>query len=335
MKFTGDCVLVYNDYHCEGKFGFMEKSIAVLVPCYNEENTINDVVKAFNKTLPNAIIYVYNNNSNDKTVSVAEKAGAVVRHEYRQGKGNVVRSMFRDIDADCYILVDGDNTYPAKAAIIMSRLILEGKADMVIGDRLSSTYFVENKRRFHNFGNKLVRQCINFLWKPQEPILDVMSGMRAFSPLFVKSFSVLSKGFEIETEMTIHALDHNFLICNVPIQYRDRPQGSHSKLNTYSDGVKVLLTIFNLFRDYKPLKFFVSLAIILGFISILLFLPVFTEFLKTGLVPRFPTLIVSVVMMLAAFLSIVCGLILDTNAKNSRKNFEIQLNIIKMLLYKG
>jgi glycosyltransferase involved in cell wall biosynthesis len=305
------------------------------VPCYNEENTINDVVKAFKKTLPNAIIYVYNNNSTDKTVSVAEKAGAVVRHEYRQGKGNVVRSMFRDIDADCYILVDGDNTYPAKAAIIMSRLILEGKADMVIGDRLSSTYFVENKRRFHNFGNKLVRQCINFLWKPQEPILDVMSGMRAFSPLFVKSFSVLSKGFEIETEMTIHALDHNFLICNVPIQYRDRPQGSHSKLNTYSDGVKVLLTIFNLFRDYKPLKFFVSLAIILGFISILLFLPVFTEFLKTGLVPRFPTLIVSVVMMLAAFLSIVCGLILDTNAKNSRKNFEIQLNIIKMLLYKG
>lgn len=310
----------------------MDRKIAVLIPCYNEEQTIKDVVCAFQKVLPDAVVYVYNNNSIDKTVLIAENSGAVVCHEYRQGKGNVVRSMFRDIEADCYIMVDGDNTYPADAAITMCQLVLDKKADMVIGDRLSSTYYRENKRRFHNFGNDLVCKCINFLWKPKEPILDVMTGMRAFSSLFVKSFPVLSKGFEIETEMTIHALDNNFLICSVPIQYKDRPHGSYSKLNTYRDGAKVLLTIFNLFRDYKPLIFFGTLALFLGVVSITLFLPVFSEFLKTGLVPRFPTLIVSVVMMLSAFLSLVCGLILDTHAKNYRKNFEVQMNIIKMLL---
>ena len=312
----------------------MKTRIAVLVPCYNEENTIREVVTSYRSNLSDAVVYVYNNNSGDKTAAIAEQAGAVVRHEYRQGKGNVVRSMFRDIDADCYLLVDGDNTYPADAAPEMCRLIFEGKADMVIGDRLSSTYFAENKRRFHGFGNELVRMFINFLWKPKEPVLDVMTGMRAFSPLFVKSFPVLSQGFEIETEMTIHALDHNFMISSLPIQYKDRPRDSHSKLNTYRDGAKVLLTIFNLFRDYKPLKFFGTLAVLLCVISLVLFSPVFAEFLKTGLVPRFPTLIVSVVMMLAAFLSIVCGLILDTNAKNRRKNFEVQLNIIKMILNK-
>ena len=310
----------------------MDKQIAVLVPCYNEEKTIYDVVSSFKNVLPEAVIYVYNNNSTDNTAFIAKKYGAVVCDEFRQGKGNVVRSMFRDIDADCYLLVDGDNTYPAAAALEMCNLVLEGKADMVIGDRLSSTYFIENKRMFHNFGNDLVRKFINFLWKPKDPILDVMTGMRAFSPLFVKSFPVLSKGFEIETEMTIHALDNNFLICSIPIQYKDRPLGSHSKLNTYRDGAKVLLTIFNLYKDYKPLKFFGVLAVFLGIFSLILFIPVFTEFLKTGLVPRFPTLIVSVVLMLAAFLSIVCGLILDTNAKNSRKHFEVQLNIIKMML---
>jgi len=310
----------------------MDKQIAVLVPCYNEEKTIYDVVSSFKNVLPEAVIYVYNNNSTDNTAFIAKKYGAVVCDEFRQGKGNVIRSMFRDIDADCYLLVDGDNTYPAAAALEMCNLVLEGKADMVIGDRLSSTYFIENKRMFHNFGNDLVRKFINFLWKPKDPILDVMTGMRAFSPLFVKSFPVLSKGFEIETEMTIHALDNNFLICSIPIQYKDRPLGSHSKLNTYRDGAKVLLTIFNLYKDYKPLKFFGALAIFLGIFSLILFIPVFTEFLKTGLVPRFPTLIVSVVLMLAAFLSIVCGLILDTNAKNSRKHFEVQLNIIKMML---
>ena len=312
----------------------MNNRIAVLVPCFNEQKTINDVVSSFKTALPNAAVYVYDNNSTDSTAQIAQKAGAVVCHEYRQGKGNVVRSMFRDIEADCYLIVDGDNTYPADVAPEMCRLVLEGKADMVIGDRLSSTYFKENKRAFHNFGNNLVRKAINFLWRPKEPILDVMTGMRAFSPLFVISFPVLSKGFEIETEMTIHALDHNFLIRSIPVQYKDRPHGSHSKLNTYSDGAKVLLTIFNLFRDYKPLKFFGLLSAILGILSLVLFIPVFSEFLRTGLVPRFPTLIVSVVMMLAAFLSMVCGLILDTNAKNSRKNFEVQLNMIKMLLKK-
>ena len=312
----------------------MDKKIAVLVPCFNEENTVNNVVHSFKATLPMADIYVYDNNSTDATARIAQKAGAVVCREYRQGKGNVVRSMFRDIEADCFIMVDGDDTYPAEAATEMCRLVFDGKADMVIGDRLSSTYFIENKRAFHNFGNDLVRKAINFLWKPKEPVLDVMTGMRAFSPLFVKSFPVLSKGFEIETEMTIHALDHNFLIRSFPIQYKDRPKGSHSKLNTYSDGAKVLLTIFNLFRDYKPLKFFGTLSMVLGIISLFLFLPVLSEFLQTGLVPRFPTLIVSVVMMLAAFLSMVCGLILDTNAKNSRKSFEVQLNLLKLLLKK-
>ena len=312
----------------------MNEQVAILIPCYNEESTVYDVVTSFRQVLPEAVIYVYNNNSSDQTATIAEQAGAIVRHEYRQGKGNVVRSMFRDIDADCYIMVDGDNTYPSVAAKEMCELVLQGKADMVIGDRLSSTYFVENKRLFHSFGNDMVRKVINFLWKPKEPILDVMTGMRAFSPLFVKSFPVLSKGFEIETEMTIHALDNNLLIYSVPVKYKDRPQGSHSKLNTYRDGFKVLLTIFNLFKDYKPLKFFGTFSLVLGIISLVLFIPVFLEFLKTGLVPRFPTLIVSVVMMLAAFLSIVCGLILDTHAKNSRKNFEVQLNIIKMLLKK-
>ena len=310
----------------------IDKQIAVLIPCYNEEKTITETVTTFMKVLPNSKIYVYDNNSSDATAQLAERSGAIVCHEYRQGKGNVTRSMFRDIDADCYIMVDGDNTYPAEAAPEMCNLVLNNVADMVIGDRLSSTYFTENKRPFHGFGNELVRKAINFLWKPNQPILDVMTGMRAFSPLFVKSFPVLSEGFEVETEMTIHALDNNFLIYSIPINYKDRPQGSHSKLNTYKDGAKVLLTIFNLFRYYKPLKFFGTLSVILAFISLALFMPVFLEFLKTGMVPRFPTLIVSVVMMLAAFLSFVCGLILDTHAKSNRKNFEVQLNIIKLLL---
>ncbi len=310
----------------------VESLVAVLVPCYNEEQTVYEVVSAFKKALPDAAVYVYDNNSTDHTAEIAKQAGAIVRHEYRQGKGNVVRSMFRDIEADCYVMVDGDNTYPADVAKEMCALVLDGKADMVIGDRLSSTYFAENKRRFHNFGNDMVRKVINFLWKPKEPILDVMTGLRAFSPLFVKSFPVLSQGFEVETEMTIHALDNNLLIRSIPVQYRDRPEGSQSKLKTYSDGAKVLFTIFNLFRDYKPLKFFGTLSAFLAIVSLILFLPVFSEFLQTGMVPRFPTLIVSVVMMLAAFLSVVCGLILDTNAKNNRKNFEIQMNILKILL---
>lgn len=308
--------------------------IAVLIPCYNESLTIEKVVKGYKNALPEATIYVYDNNSTDRTDELARNAGAIVRYEYRQGKGNVIRSMFRDIEADCYLMVDGDDTYPVENAKEMCDLVLLGKADMVIGDRLSSTYFEENKRPFHNFGNEIVRQSINVLWQPKKQILDVMTGYRAFSPMFVKSFPILSKGFEIETEMTIHALDKNFLIQSMPVQYRDRPAGSESKLNTYTDGMKVLLTIFNLYRDYQPLKFFGSIALMLAVVSLVLFVPVFTEFLKTGLVPRFPTLIVSTVMMLAAFLSLVCGLILDTHAKNSRKNFEVQMNLIQMMLKK-
>ena len=306
--------------------------IAILIPCYNESLTIEKVVNDYKKALPEADIYVYDNNSIDHTDEIARNAGAIVRYEYRQGKGNVIRSMFRDIEADCYLMIDGDDTYPAENAKEMCDLVLQGKADMVIGDRLSSTYFEENKRPFHNFGNEIVRRSINVLWHPKKQILDVMTGYRAFSPMFVKSFPILSKGFEIETEMTIHALDKNLLIQSIPVQYRDRPVGSESKLNTYTDGMKVLLTIFNLYRDYQPLKFFGIVALLLAAVSLILFVPVFTEFLKTGLVPRFPTLIVSTVMMLTAFLSLVCGLILDTHAKNSRKNFEVQMNMIKMML---
>lgn len=308
--------------------------IAILIPCYNESITIEKVITDYKKTLPEAAIYVYDNNSTDHTDDIARNAGAIVRYEYRQGKGNVIRSMFRDIEADCYLMIDGDDTYPAENAKEMCDLVLQGKADMVIGDRLSSTYFEENKRPFHNFGNEIVRRAINVLWHPKKQILDVMTGYRAFSPMFVKSFPILSKGFEIETEMTIHALDKNLLIQSMPVQYRDRPAGSESKLNTYTDGMRVLLTIFNLYRDYQPLKFFGLISVLLGLFSLALFIPVLTEFLRTGLVPRFPTLIVSTVMMLMAFLSLVCGLILDTHAKNSRKNFEVQMNIISMMLKK-
>lgn len=306
--------------------------IAVLIPCYNESITIEKVIRDYRKALPESDIYVYDNNSTDNTDVIARKAGAVVRYEYRQGKGNVIRSMFRDIEADCYLIIDGDDTYPAENAKDMCDIVLSGKADMVIGDRLSSTYFRENNRLFHSFGNEIVCRSINILWHPKKKILDVMTGYRAFSPMFVKSFPILSSGFEIETEMTIHALDKNLLIESIPVQYRNRPKGSVSKLNTYSDGIKVLLTIFNLYRDYKPLSFFGVLALILIILSLILFIPVFSEYLSTGLVPRIPTLIVSSIMMLAAFLSIVCGLILDTNAKNIRKDFEIKMNIIRMML---
>ena len=279
--------------------------------------------------MPDAKIYVYDNNSTDGTDDIARKAGAIVRYEYRQGKGNVIRTMFRDIDADCYLMIDGDDTYPAENAREMCDLILSGAADMVIGDRLSSTYFTENKRPFHNVGNVMVRKFINMFWRPKNPILDVMTGYRAFSPLFVKSFPVLSKGFEIETEMTIHALDKNFLLKSVPVNYRDRPEGSESKLNTYVDGAKVIMTIFNLYRDYKPLQFFGVIALLLAIISLIMFLPVFYDYLQTSLVPRFPTLIVSGFLMLASLLSFACGLILDTIAKNNRKTFELHMNLIR------
>ena len=310
------------------------KKIAVLIPCYNEALTIEKVVRDFQKNLPEAVIYVYDNNSKDATADIAKNAGAVVCHEYRQGKGNVIRTMFRDIDADCYIMTDGDDTYPAEYAREMSELVLSGKADMVIGDRLSATYFEENKRPFHGFGNSLVRAFINAFWtrgKNSKKILDVMTGYRAFSFMFVKSFPVLSQGFEIETEMTIHALDKNFKIESLPVNYRDRPAGSFSKLNTYVDGAKVLMTIFNLYRNYRPLSFFGVASLIMMILALTMFLPIFTEFLNTGLVPRFPTLIVSGLIALTSFLSAVCGLILDTIAVNARKDFELKMNFIKLI----
>lgn len=306
--------------------------IAVLIPCYNESKTIAKVVRDYKTALPEAAIYVYDNNSSDNTDKIAAEAGAIVKYEYRQGKGNVIRSMFRDINADCYLMIDGDDTYPAENAREMCDLVLNGRADMVIGDRLSSTYFEENKRPFHGFGNVLVRKFINMFWgNNKNTIVDVMTGYRAFSPIFVKTFPVLSKGFEIETEMTIHALDKNLLLKSVPVSYRDRPEGSFSKLNTYTDGIKVLMTIFILYKNYKPLKFFSTVGLVLAIFSLALFIPVFAEYLKTGLVPKLPTLVVSSIMMLAAFLSFVCGLILDTENQKDKQFFELQMNLIKMI----
>ena len=301
--------------------------VAVLIPCYNEEKTVAKVVQDYRAALPQADIYVYDNNSTDRTAELAAQAGAIVRREYRQGKGNVIRSMFRQIDADCYMMTDGDDTYPAEAAPQMVRMILEGEADMVNGDRLSSTYFTENKRPFHNGGNRLVRGLINRLF--QADVRDIMTGCRAFSRSFVKTFPVLSRGFEIETEMTIHAVDKNFLIREIPIEYRDRPEGSVSKLNTYSDGARVLATVFRLYKDYKPFAFFGALALLFLLAALVLFLPVGVEYLKTGLVPRFPTLIVSAALGLCALLSFVAGVILDVVVKKHRQLFELLLTMVE------
>lgn len=302
----------------------MMDKIAVLIPCYNESKTIAKVVSDYKQALPEAEIYVYDNNSTDGTDEIARRAGANVRYEPRQGKGNVIRSMFRDIDADCYLMIDGDDTYPAENAREMCRLVLERGVDMVIGDRLSSTYFQENKRPFHNFGNVLVRSLINKIF--HNDVKDIMTGYRAFSKTFVKHFPVLSKGFEIETEMTIHALDKNFLLREIPVTYRDRPAGSVSKLNTYSDGFKVIMTIFKLFRDYKPMFFFSILSIILFLISACFVTPVLIEYFDTGLVPRFPTLIVCGFLVLLAMLLWSCGLILEVLVKKHRQLYEILLN---------
>ena len=308
----------------------MEKAIAVLIPCYNEAATIGNVVSSFRLALPTADIYVYDNNSSDGTAELAERAGAIVRHEPKQGKGNVLRTMFQDIDADCYILVDGDDTYPAESAPLMCAEVLERNVDMVVGDRLSATYFTENKRAFHNFGNKLVRSSVNFFFKGK--VHDIMSGYRAFSPIFVKSFPVLSKGFEIETEMTIHALDKNLNISEIPVQYRDRPQGSESKLNTVSDGVKVLFTIFRLYKDYRPLPFFVAVALIFALCSGVIAGPVLYEFFTQGQTAHIPKLLLSAFVMLAGMLSLNCGLILDTETKKAKQDFEIRVNMLKIML---
>ncbi len=297
--------------------------IAVLIPCYNESKTIEKVVSDWKKALPEAVIYVYDNNSTDGTGRIAREAGAVVRHEYMQGKGNVIRRMFREIDAEVYLMVDGDDTYPAEYGRQMADLVLEKKVDMVVGDRLSSTYFTENKRRFHNMGNSLVRRSINRLFKSN--IKDIMTGYRAFSYNFVKTFPVLSKGFEIETEMSIHAVDKNLFVENVIIEYRDRPQGSESKLNTYSDGLRVLKTIARLYRIYKPMGFYSVLAALLTALSTVFLVPVLVTFFKTGLVPNFPTLIVCGFVYLAAIISFFSGLLLTSVAQQGRQNFEMQL----------
>lgn len=297
--------------------------IAVLIPCYNESQTIEKVVTDFRKALPEAMVYVYDNNSTDGTDEIARKAGAVVRYEHLQGKGNAVRSMFRDIDAKCYIMVDGDDTYPADSAREMADQVLKNDADMVVGDRLSSTYFSENKRPFHNFGNTLVRGTINRLFATD--INDIMTGYRAFSFGFVKTFPVLSKGFEIETEMSIHAADKNLHVANVVINYKDRPDGSESKLNTFSDGLRVLRTIFSLYRTYKPFGFFGIISLILVVLGIGFMIPVLIDYFKTGMVGRFPTLIGSGFILVAAILSFFCGLILKTMTVKNRQDFEIDL----------
>ena len=297
--------------------------IAVLVPCYNEEQTIEKVITDWKEQLPEAVIYVYDNNSRDNTVAIAKRAGAVVRHEYMQGKGNVVRRMFREIDAEVYIMVDGDDTYPADYGREMVDLVLKKNADMVVGDRLSSTYFQENKRPFHNFGNSIVKAAINFLFKTE--IKDIMTGYRAFSFQFAKSFPILSKGFEIETEMSIHAVDKSMQVEHIVIEYRDRPEGSESKLNTYSDGIKVLRTITRLFRNYKPLAFFGVIAGVLALLSILFAAPVFITYLQTGMVPNFPTLIVCGFTMMAAISSLFAGLQLQNSVQKNKQGFEMRL----------
>lgn len=306
-----------------------ENKIAVLIPCYNESKTIKKVVSDYKKVLPEADIYVYDNNSSDGTDKIASESGAIVRYERKQGKGNVIRSMFQDIEADCYIMVDGDDTYPAENAREMCDLVLNDGIDMVIGDRLSSTYFQENKRPFHNMENKLVRNLIEIMFKTN--IKDIMTGYRAFSYKFVKTFPVLSKGFEIETEMSIHAVDKNFTLKEIPVMYRDRPEGSVSKLNTYKDGLKVLKTIGTLFKEYKPALFFNIIALIVFIISIILAVPVFSEYFRTGLVPRIPTLVVSGILFIVGLLLETTGLILQVTVKKNRQAFEISLNQICIL----
>lgn len=297
--------------------------IAVLIPCYNEEKTIGKVIADVKANIPEAVIYVYDNNSTDKTSEIAKEGGAIVRKEHLQGKGNVIRRMFREIDARCYLMVDGDDTYPMEYAREMCTLVTEDGADMVVGDRLSSTYFTENKRPFHNFGNSFVRFSINRLFKTD--IKDIMTGYRAFSFNFAKTFPILSKGFEIETEMTIHAVYNNMDVRNVIVEYRDRPEGSVSKLSTYSDGIKVLMTIVKLYKNYKPFAFFNTIAIILTLVSVGFFIPVLIEYFQTGLVSRFPTLIVCGFVVIAAIQSFFAGLILSTLANKNRRDFEQRL----------
>lgn len=301
--------------------------IAVLIPCYNEEKTIGKVVRDTKAALSEAVVYVYDNNSTDRTVELAREAGAVIRHEYKQGKGNVIRRMFREIDARCYLMLDGDDTYPLEHAREMADKVLIHQADMVVGDRLSSTYFTENKRPFHNFGNSLVRGTINWLFRSD--IKDIMTGYRAFSYRFVKTFPVISAGFEIETEMSIHAVNYKMQVENVVVDYRDRPEGSESKLNTFQDGFRVLKKIAQLFKNYKPFGFFGFFSLMLVVLAAVLFIPVLLEYVQTGLVPKFPTLIVSGFLVLAAIQAFFSGMILSEIAAKERREFEYRLNCVE------
>ena len=300
--------------------------IAVLVPCFNEAKTIEKVIKDWQKALPKAKIYVYDNNSSDHSDKIAKNAGATVRYARQQGKGNVIRQMFREINAECYVMIDGDDTYPADSAQQLVDAVLKDGADMVVGDRLSSTYFNENKRPFHGIGNTMVRWAINTFFRGD--IKDIMTGCRAFSYKFVKTFPVLSQGFEVETEMSVWAIDKNLFIKNIPINYKDRPKGSESKLNTYSDGFKVIMTIIRLFRTYKPMAFFGIISILLVLVATLFLIPVLMEYAKTGLVPNFPTLIVCGFVYLAAIQSFFAGLILKTLRQKDKQDFEQQLKNI-------
>ncbi len=295
--------------------------VAVMIPCFNESQSIGNVVRDFLKILPDSDIYVYDNNSSDDTAGIAARAGAIVRKEPRQGKGNVMRSMFQDIDADIYVIVDGDDTYPAEAAPELIDALVNNRADMVVGYRLSSTYFTENKRPFHNSGNRFVRMMINRLFNAR--LHDILSGYRVFSRDFIKNFPVMSSGFEIETEMTIHALDKNYRVCEVPIEYRDRGEGSESKLNTFSDGFRVIGTLFSLFRNYRPLLFFSIISVISFVGSVALMVPVLMEYWDTGLVPRFPSLIVACTFLMLSILLFLCGLVLDTISRNQRQMLEL------------
>jgi glycosyltransferase involved in cell wall biosynthesis len=299
---------------------------AILIPCYNEEKSIEKVINDFKREMPHADIYVYDNNSTDNSVKLAKEAGAIVIHEYKQGKGNVVRSMFRDIDADCYIMVDADNTYPAEYGKKLEEMILSGEADMVTGDRLSSTYFRENKRRFHNSGNKLVKKFINLIFNSD--LKDIMTGMRGFNYNFVKSFPISSKEFEIETEMTIFALNHNFIIKEIAIDYKDREEGSFSKLNTYKDGYKVINLIFALFRDTRPLFYFSIITLILFIIAIIYFIPILLTFIQTGYVEKIPTLIIIATIVIVGIIIFLTGVILHVMKKQHMQNFEHYLTLL-------
>ena len=301
------------------------KKIAILIPCYNEEITVAKVITDFKKELPDALIYVYNNNSTDNTLQIAYENGAIVKNEYRQGKGNVVRGMFRDIDVDVYVLVDGDNTYPANMVHQLIKPILMETADMVVGDRISNgTYKKQNKRLFHDFGNGMVKYTINRLFKTN--LKDVMSGYRAFSRTFVKNIPILSKGFEVETEMTLHALDKRFIIKEIPIEYKDRPNKSKSKLNTFTDGYKVIKTIIKMLKDYKPLKFFLSIAIIFFVLGLIIGIPVIYEYILTRYITKVPSAVLSTGLMIFSVIIAQCGVILDTVVKDDKEKYEIELN---------